>query len=214
VQVSVPQTALDGFQSRFDEAILSSDARKLLASYREAPFSLSNQSDLIREHNPDAILCGHWPALAMQRKPAQPVILDLAGPHLLERHYEERGSGGVALDNLVKAKLKALTIADYCIVSGDSQRYYFLSFLLRAGREDLASRLVTIPMPLPPELPQRGERSGEVRYLFGGVFLPWQDPQITIFPPGSIASCFKSSLTTHEFAPFRWFPMRSISITS
>jgi hypothetical protein len=114
----------------------------------------------------------------MQRKPAQPVILDLAGPHLLERHYEERGSGGVALDNLVKAKLKALTIADYCIVSGDSQRYYFLSFLLRAGREDLASRLVTIPMPLPPELPQRGERSGEVRYLFGGVFLPWQDPSL------------------------------------
>ncbi len=137
-------------------------------------FDSNNQRELIEKHQPDVILCGHWPALSLSSKPSQPIIIDLAGPHMLERHYQKSANQQGAL----LSKLNNLGLADYFIVSGKKQRYYFLSYLLRAGIENPENKIVNIPMALSPEIPviDTTKYKQDPKFVFAGVFLPWQDP--------------------------------------
>ncbi len=174
VVFSVPKSALQGLERSTDLASLDADVRASIAALKALAFDPANQSQVVSEVAPDAILCGHWPAVMFQTKPSQPLIVDLAGPHLLERHYQGTPNHSAA----VVGKLHALAKADSFIVSGPKQRLYFLSFLLRAGVPDAAQRISTITMPLPPPLPERAASSAPAfpQWIFGGVFLPWQDP--------------------------------------
>lgn len=174
VVVSVPRNAVAGFSDTFDLASLEPATKKDFGQLRDLAFDASNQASIISQLNPDLILCGHWPAMTLYSKPSQPVVIDLAGPHLLERHYQgSPNQMGAAL-----GKLTAISKADYFIVSGPTQRLYFLSFLLRAEIDRPESRIVTIPMPLDPQRPPRQalDLNSYPRFVFGGVFLPWQDP--------------------------------------
>lgn len=169
--LSPPKSAVD----KFITLNKSSTKLELIQTFIENAFDSSSQLSLIAKHKPDAILCGHWPAWTVGRKPAQPLIIDLAGPHLLERHYQ----GDNDLAGGVLGKLSALSAADYFIISGQKQRLYFLSFLLRAKLSHPEERFCNIPMPLP--LIQKNEIQNnslktEPSFIFGGVFLPWQDP--------------------------------------
>jgi hypothetical protein len=67
-------------------------------------------------------------------------------------------------------------------VSGPTQRLYFLSFLLRTEIDRPENRIVTIPMPLNPQQPQRQPLDMDCypHFVFGGVFLPWQDPSFAL----------------------------------
>ena len=176
VIVSAPQTALNGLLKHVDIQSLPEQSRKELDVLQRLSFHSTNQSAVLAETNPDVVLCGHWPAMALRVKPSQAVIIDLAGPHLLERHYQ----GMPGHREAVLGKLTAIGTADYYIVSGPSQRLYFLSFLLRTEVPNAEKRIVTIPMPLDPDLPIRAlGRTAAADYpsfIFGGVFLPWQDP--------------------------------------
>jgi len=181
VVVSSPSDAVDGFLKK-NPSVNAEFLKDLDAN----SFNASNQSSLVANHHPDAIICGHWPAWTTGRKPAQPLILDLAGPHLLERHYQgdENKEGGIV------GKLSALSCADYFIVSGLKQKLYFLSFLLRAKIENPETRICTIPMPLPPNENWSKDSSQadlsnssnpaanefNPKFIFGGIFLPWQNP--------------------------------------
>ncbi|MCC6220104.1 MAG: hypothetical protein IT291_02575 [Deltaproteobacteria bacterium] len=180
VVVSVPQNAIDGAKRmpNFGEVMskLPPSAIGTFRDYERLSFNSFNQANILSDVNPDVIFCGHWPAMILPRKPSQALIVDLAGPHLLERHFQQSPEQhGATL-----AKLGVMATADYFVVSGNSQRLYFLSFLLRAQLSEPERRLVTIHMPLNPKLPQRnfeGPNSNDYpRFVFGGVFLPWQDP--------------------------------------
>ena len=177
VLVSVPKSALRAFLKKNDRHEFPPEIQSRVSALEDLAFDPANQSALIRETNPDAILCGHWPAMTLAAKPSQAVIIDLAGPHILERHYQGMGNHPGA----VLAKLNSLGKADYYIVSGPAQRLYFLSYLLRAGIDKPEARTITITMPLPPNQPKRATSRGEgtelyPQFIFGGVFLPWQDP--------------------------------------
>jgi glycosyltransferase involved in cell wall biosynthesis len=174
--VSVPKTALDGFRK---VVATKPELKETLRSFELNAFDGRNQTSLIENSGADLVLCGHWPAFASAVKPSIPVVIDLAGPHLLERHYQKSENQ----DGAIISKLNVLNRADYFIVSGAKQRLYFLSYLLRAKVPAAEKRICTIPMPLPPETPLSGVArpmmngaSFEPRFVFGGVFLPWQNP--------------------------------------
>lgn len=136
-------------------------------------FDASNQASVISKNKPDVILCGHWPAWTLGRKPSQPLIIDLAGPHLLERHYQKDRN----LDGGILGKLSALSSADYFIASGQKQKLYFLSFLVRAKIPNPHERITIVPMPLPSiEKTEILSINEYPKFIFGGVFLPWQNP--------------------------------------
>ena len=172
VEVSVPKSALDGFRKT---ALGSIELQEKLKEFETNAFDARNQADLIENSGADVAICGHWPALTTSFKPDIPVVLDLAGPHLLERHYQ----GSPNQDGAILGKINAMSRADYFIVSGAKQRLYFLSYLLRAKVPSPEKRICTIPMPLPPQTPVHDSSSNAETYpnfVFGGVFLPWQNP--------------------------------------
>ena len=175
IVISVPRSALSGFNRTAASSDLPSETIAMLGELKRLAFDSSNQEEILATVNPDAIVCGHWPAMTLSQKPRQPLIIDLAGPHILERHYQKSDNQPGA----IIAKLNAVASADSYIVSGPSQRLYFLSYLLRAGVDDAAGRIAEITMPLDPNLPDfpvRGLAADSPRFVFGGVFLPWQDP--------------------------------------
>ncbi len=177
VITSVPKSALNGLTKSLGEHDITDDTRKTISELETLAFSPANQSAIIAEVNPDIIICGHWPAMMLTHKPKQPLIIDLAGPHMLERHYQGTPNPAGA----ISAKLAVLATADYFIVSGPSQRLYFLSYLLRAEVPNAEERIITIEMPLDPalchqSLPKKQTESYP-HFLFGGVFLPWQNPE-------------------------------------
>jgi len=175
VEVSVPRDALANMLRESDLEALTPAARAEVEGLRETAFDYRNQTDVVHSVRPDVVLCGHWPAATFQTRIRPVLVIDLAGPHLLERHYQGMGDHAGA----VLGKLRAVSNADHFIVSGPKQRLYFLSFLLRAGVERPQDRIVTIPMPLSPALPERKPcPRGDAfpRVVFAGVFLPWQDP--------------------------------------
>ncbi len=174
VIVSVPRSAIQGLKKSADPKSFDAETRAIYEELRRTAFDSSNQNKLISEISPDAIICGHWPAMTLTTKPSQALIIDLAGPHMLERHYQEAPNQ----EGAILAKLTCLGNADHFIVSGPKQRLYFLSYLLRAGIRNPEQRIVEITMPLEPEQPSRLPSNPELfpHFVFGGVFLPWQNP--------------------------------------
>lgn len=173
VLVSVPKTALSGLLKTAARSDLDPPVRREIDELTALSFDSFNQPQVLARTNPEVVICGHWPALTLRYKPSQLLILDLAGPHLLERHFQALPDWRGALN----AKLSVLATADYYIVSGPSQRLYFLSFLLRTAVPDAERKIITITMPLDPKMPEpQRDPARYPRFVFGGVFLPWQNP--------------------------------------
>ncbi len=169
VTVSVPQTAIDGF----DNAQKKKDSKAHIDSLtRELAFSASNQLELVAEIQPDVIICGHWPAVQFPQKPSQVLIVDLAGPHMLERHFQ--GSGDQQAATL--AKISAIATADGLLASGPSQRKYFESFVSRTGLPSPQFAQISMPLAPTPEAKNSKKSKEFPHFFFGGVFLPWQNP--------------------------------------
>lgn len=124
----------------------------------------------------DVIVLQHWGVARHLGEVAVPLALDLAGPHLLERKLW----GSAAPEADLREKLDALRRADFVTASGRRQRDYFLPYLSMA-EWDIAG--ASDPMPVIPfcmkaeaaRAPARADR-----FVYGGFFLPWQDPSAAI----------------------------------
>ncbi|MBS1252797.1 MAG: D-inositol-3-phosphate glycosyltransferase [Anaerolineales bacterium] len=101
-----------------------------------------------------------------------PTVLDFHGPHLLEREFQDHSTRAAN----IQEKLNAIRKADFFICAGEKQRQYFLSWLLAAGIPVTDNMIPSIPISLSPELPDHEWAGGEPTFVYGGVFLPWQDP--------------------------------------
>ncbi len=128
--------------------------------------------DLIDRHDPACVVAQHWGLLADVPPLDRPLAIDLAGPHLLERHLW--GAENWAAD--LEEKLAALRRADFVVCSGERQRLYFLNHLALAGFELSERTLPVIPFSVSPDLP--GGDHADDQFVFGGMFLPWQDPRM------------------------------------
>lgn len=134
-------------------------------------FERHNLTGFIQEKNPDVLIVQHWGLMREIETVECPLVIDLAGPHLLERAYW----GSESFESDLYEKLAALRRADFVICSGESQRHYFLGFLSLAGFSLEPQLLPVIPLSLSPDLPayRQGERDS---FVYGGMLLPWQDP--------------------------------------
>ncbi len=171
VIISPPKSALSSFLNSNSEN--TSDNLEI-EEYKKFSFDSNNQASVIAEVRPDFIICGHWPAWTLGRKPDVPLVIDIAGPHLLEKYYQGDSDQTAA----VMGKLRSLSCADFFIVSGPKQRLYFMSFILRAKIPEPDKRIITIPMPL-GEVSSAENKEINTNYpsfIFGGIFLPWQNP--------------------------------------
>ena len=164
VLFSMPAKAIVGYEDRLPE-----EAGRLAWRQRSL-------EKLLRTVEPDVLVAGGWPVLTnLLESPRIPVVLDQHGPHMLEREYQGTGYG----EGNAAEKIRALRMADYFTCAGQRQLDYFQDWLARAGwsEEDRRERAVGIPVSLSPELPAR-QPGDELTFVFGGTFLPWQDPSI------------------------------------
>jgi len=131
---------------------------------------------LLAERQPRVAVFQHWPLLLSLSKPAPcPVALDLHGPLILEMAYQQRSDYQYFLSN----KVRALAKADFFTCAGYRQQHYFRAWLLAAGIDVRQGQPEVIPISLAPVVPQK--RCGpELTFVFGGLFLPWQDPSAVL----------------------------------
>jgi hypothetical protein len=133
-------------------------------------FSRNDIQSALRRENPDILILQHWGLMPGLGELDCPLAIDLAGPHLLERMMW--GSPDPQKD--LGEKLDALRRADFLTCSGQRQRHYFLPHLSMAGWDITdPDVLPVIPYSLAPatQAPVRHDR-----FIYGGFFLPWQDP--------------------------------------
>lgn len=140
-------------------------------------FERGSIDDFVRSKSPDAVVLQHWGLFREFRQPLPcPLAMDLAGPHLLER----RLCGSTNTEGDLREKITALSRTDYVVCSGQFQRHYFLPFLVQAGWNAQSSLCPVIPFSVSPGLPEASEERDHSSFLYGGMFLPWQDPSATL----------------------------------
>jgi GT2 family glycosyltransferase len=146
--------------------------------YVEGAWSPDNLQHIVDDLVPDVIVSCGWPNLTWLPRPNLPIAIDLTGPHLLERMYQ--GHRDARTNSL--EKVLDLSHGDFFTTIGERQRYYFQAWLAQAGLtiEELESALATIPYSLDPHQPTHvwpiNWENTPVRFVYGGIFLPWQNP--------------------------------------
>ena len=132
--------------------------------------------DVVNTVQPDIVVVCGWGILEHLTQDPMfrvPVILDQHGPHMLEREYQNLGDW----NSNAQAKICALQKADFFACAGEKQLVYFQLWLERAGwtEQERRERTAAIPISLSPDLPEHHPQD-ELTFVYGGVFLPWQDP--------------------------------------
>ncbi len=139
----------------------------------------------ITHHQPDILILQHWLlASHLEHSLDIPVVIDFHGPLLMETLFQ----GNPGLDALKHKKIQALRRADFFTCAGERQRYYFEAWLLMAGFDIRDTVIRTIPVSLSPDLPEHTSQ-GECTFVYGGMFLPWQDPG---FGLTTLTDCLKA----------------------
>jgi glycosyltransferase involved in cell wall biosynthesis len=139
----------------------------------------------IQRHNPDIVVLQHWRLANFLKIPLEvPLVIDLHGPLLLEVQFQDNP----ALEKLKRDKITALRKADFFTCAGEKQRYYFESWLIMAGFDLRQDVIRSIPVSLSPDLPEH-KSQGEPTFVYGGVFLPWQDPVLGLT---TLTECLKA----------------------
>jgi GT2 family glycosyltransferase len=175
-----------GLRSRGHEVLFSMPKAALAGREQLVPpecaalvwetFSLG---EVVRKAEPDVVVVCNWPVLALLQTQwiGVPIVLDQHGPHFIEREFQNAGTDS---DNTMY-KLEALRKADFFSCAGHKQREYFRAWLDRAGwtEQDQLERVAAMPVSLSPSLPER-QPADELSFVYGGVFLPWQDPTPTL----------------------------------
>ncbi len=163
VQFSLPQAALKDYRDIAPREVV------------ELAWEHHSLTGIINEVAPDVTVVCNWPVMSVvQRdKLTMPVVLDQHGPHCLERKYLNFGTE----QQNAQRKIAALRKADFFTCAGQKQWHYFQTWLEQAGwsAEERQRLTGVIPVSLSPDLPPR-QPADELTFVYGGVFLPWQDP--------------------------------------
>ena len=154
------------------------------AAWHEAAWDGETIAGILDHARPDVIVACGWPTVsALPARLNAPLAVDQAGPHILERYFQQPET---AADDVAE-KLAALGRADFFSSSGDIQQAYFEGWLGAAGFPRDASGAIDprttgiIPFSLSPDLPTRSPHGDRPLTLtYGGYFLPWKDPSAAL----------------------------------
>ncbi|MGQ9787353.1 MAG: glycosyltransferase [Anaerolineae bacterium] len=147
---------------------------KIPHPYANYFWNMSNIPRLVQEIRPDIVIFSHWPSILIEKKLDVPTVLDLHGPHMLEREFQHFGDR----TSNMQYKISALRKADFFVCAGWKQRLYFLAWLVAAGIPLGGLDIAVVPVCLSPQIPAHEWLDGEPTFVYGGVFLPWQDPSV------------------------------------
>jgi glycosyltransferase involved in cell wall biosynthesis len=139
-------------------------------------YELQDLHDVLASADPDVVVFQHWVAVGAAADLDVPVALDLHGPLMIETVFQRRPD--VDPTEMAKVKLDAFRRADFVSCAGPQQRFYFLTWLLISGGDVTEDAISVIPVSLSPESPKHEWPSPEVNFVYGGMFLPWQDPSV------------------------------------
>ncbi|MBY0526612.1 MAG: glycosyltransferase family 4 protein [Gemmataceae bacterium] len=128
---------------------------------------------LVEKQAPDVLVCQHWYLATLLREKYPNTVIDLHGPLILENLFRV----GVDATYLFAQKLLAMSRADFFCCAGERQRNYFYAWLQMAGFDLRELPIQIFPYSLAPELPEH-EYPDELSFVYGGVFLPWQNPTL------------------------------------
>jgi hypothetical protein len=155
------------------EPAVASDAVRNLPPEQAVPlkpflFERHTLTDYVRDRKPSVLLMQHWGLMDRLGPVDCPLAIDLAGPHLLERHFW----GSAQPERDVADKLAALRRADFLTCSGNWQRLYFLAFALQCGFDPEAPDLLpVIPFSFSPQLPVAKEFDPSA-FVYAGLSCP------------------------------------------
>ena len=141
----------------------------------ENTFEPAKLTEFINSKSPDIIIFQHWGLMKYVAHLNIPVVLDLAGPHLLERYYW----GDKNYEENFLEKINAIKRADLITCSGEYQKHYFLSFLQISGYDIDKYPFPVIPFSMSSDAPLHNYPD-ELTFVYTGLFLPWQDPSDSI----------------------------------
>jgi len=133
---------------------------------------------LIAGVDPEVVVFQHWIRVLATDGLDVPVALDLHGPLMIEAAFQRHPDTDMA--QLAAVKTAAFRRADFVTCAGEKQRQYFLPWLLLAGGDPTAESIAVIPVSMAPETPEHLWPDTEVNFVYGGMFLPWQDPSVGI----------------------------------
>ena len=139
---------------------------------------------LLARDRADVLLFQHWPRLAAAAALDVPIVLDLHGPLMVETAFQQRPDADFIA--MAGAKLAAFRRADFISCAGEFQRRYFLPWLTLAGGDVTTESVVVMPVSFPPAAPAHEANDGEVTFVYGGMFLPWQDPSLGLTTLASV----------------------------
>ncbi|HEY8597953.1 MAG TPA: glycosyltransferase, partial [Thermomicrobiales bacterium] len=127
---------------------------------------------------PDVVVASSWILAGQIRHCPVPLVVDLAGPLLLEFLAQDWAKGR----SLAHLKTDALARADYVICAGERQRPYFQPWLLMGGFSpaDCLTRLGVVPISCDPQFPVHPTPNAEPQLLYAGMVYAWQDPSRAI----------------------------------
>ena len=134
-------------------------------------FQREELPEFIAERRPDVVVFQHWTMLFGLKPIETPTVIDLHGPTLLETLYQDNPG----LDVFMLHKIHAFRRADFFTCAGELQKHYWYPWLLLAERDLRQDLIATVPLSLSPKIPGR-KPSEEPTLVYGGFFLPWQDP--------------------------------------
>lgn len=136
----------------------------------------SEMEALLRAAKPDAVVFQHWPCVLLRERLDVPTVIDFHGPHILERAFQKYGD--VASNAF--AKIQSVRKADFFTCAGEKQKGYFLAWLLISGIDLTAERIGVVPVGLDPNLPIASPDPNAINFVYGGVYLPWQNPTLAL----------------------------------
>jgi glycosyltransferase involved in cell wall biosynthesis len=129
---------------------------------------------VVRDYRPDVLVFQHWVHVPALETEGAAVVIDFHGPLLLETLYRD----GAGVQEYIQVKLRALKKADFFTCAGEFQRNYFYAWLIMAGFDLRRMPIEVIPFSMSPDIPTHEYPTDEVEFVYGGVFLPWQDPSV------------------------------------
>ena len=165
VTLSMPEAACHGREERIPPKILA------------IAWKPGKLHELVEALAPDAVLACGWSTLSHLTKEIPiPILIDQHGPHIIERAFQKYQN----YETNAREKQTSLSRADFFTCAGEQQRLYFLPWLMDSGFSLEENRVGVIPVSLSPELPNRLPAEGETTFVYGGIFLPWQDPSLSL----------------------------------